>query len=261
MDLIDHERKFHDNVAIHRFKTRRLINRLATSFYDKEIVWAPVWEELGNLSGKIVLDYGCGTGGFSFKLVQMGAIVYGIDISKEMILLAKKHICQGIRPPEFLICDAHRTSFPDAFFDVIFGNGILHHLDLEIAFREIARILKPGGRGYFMEPLALHPLLRIVRRLTPQARSGDERPLTFQDIELAKRFFSKVIHTEYFLLSVGAAPIGLLSTAFQKVIVKICHRLDRFVFWILPCTRRYAWITMIRLEKGMHLTHVCQHFK
>lgn len=250
MGRIDRERQFHDHLAMHQFKPRRLFHRLATSFYDRKIVWSPVWRELGDLSGKVVLDYGCGAGGFSFELAQKGGIVYGIDLSDEMILLSQRSIRPLANcPAKFLVCDAHQTCFPEAFFDFVFGNGILHHLDLRIAYREIARILKPGGRAYFVEPLALNPLLRLVRRLTPQARSQDEKPLTFQDIELASRFFAKVMHYEYFLLSVGAAPVGLLSTSLQKAIVKMCHSVDNFIFRTLPWTRRYAWITMIRLEK------------
>lgn len=248
MGRLERERHFHDLLAKTQFKPRKILNRMATAFYDKSLTWGPVWKEVGDFSGKVVLDYGSGKGEFSIELARKGGIVYGIDISEELVQLAKQNIPANVHPPQFIVGDAHHTPFPDQYFDLIVGNGILHHLDLGAAYREIRRILKPGGVAYFLEPLALHPLLRIVRYLTPQARSDDERPLTFQDIAIARRWFSKVAHQEYFLLSVALAPVGLLNTSLQRALVRIIHRVDEVIFDMFPWSRHYAWITMITLE-------------
>src|SRR5205807_1094253 len=90
---------------------------------------------------------------------------------------------------DFLVDDAHATTFPDDSFDLIVGVAILHHLDLEVALREIRRVLRPGGRAVFLEPLWHNPLLRLGRRLTPSARTPDEHPLTVQDWELCHAIF------------------------------------------------------------------------
>ena len=249
MERVDNERKFHDQLAKRGFIDRSLLRRMACGFYDKEIVWAPVWQNIGDLSGKVVLDFGCGAGDFSLYLAGRGAIVHGIDISEELISMAERSIAGSDYHVEFFVSDAHRTEFPDHFFDFVFGNGILHHLDLETAYNELARILKPTGKAFFMEPLARHPAVRLVRRLTPRARSIDERPLTLHDINLAEGFFKEVLQEEYFLLSVAAAPLYLMSARIGKFAIRVLHGIDRFVFTLAPRSREYAWITLLTLVR------------
>src|SRR5438270_352918 len=60
---------------------------------------------------------------------------------------------------DFAVMDAEHTTFPDASFDLIVGSGILHHLDLDRTYTEIARLLAPGGRAVFVEPLGHNALI------------------------------------------------------------------------------------------------------
>lgn len=73
MSHVERERKFHDKLAEEGFARRRLVHRLTASFYDKDLLWKPIWIFLGDLKGKVVPDYGCGAGGFSFELAKRGA--------------------------------------------------------------------------------------------------------------------------------------------------------------------------------------------
>src|SRR3546814_15436315 len=77
----------------------------------------------------------------------------------------------------FSVDNAEQTSFPDASFDRIGGSGILHHLDLDSAYAEIARLLKPGGRAVFLEPLGHNPLYHAYRDRPPPMRTENENPL------------------------------------------------------------------------------------
>ena len=249
---IEREREFHNSLTDHKFDERRLINRLSRSFYSKgerSPIWGPVWSQV-NLSGKQVLDYGCGDGGFSFLLASRGAWVEGIDISDSLVKLATQSVPEGIPKPRFSVRDAHATGFADGTFDYVFGNGILHHLELEKAYREAARVLKPGGRAFFMEPMEQHPLLVLLRKTTPAARSVDERPLTLKEIEMAGGFFQDVEHTEHFLLAVMAAPVHMASDKVAFSIVRGLDWLDRKIFRIFPGLRRYAWLSMLELGKA-----------
>lgn len=91
-----------------------------------------------------VLDAGCAFGRDTRYLSSKGFDVVGIDLSKELIARAKElslHI-------DFSVQDIRKTNFEDNSFDGIWSSATLLHLkdeDLEIALKELARILKPKG--------------------------------------------------------------------------------------------------------------------
>jgi SAM-dependent methyltransferase len=250
MKRAERERRFHNKLAASRFCDRRLVHRLSANLYDKEPIWGGIWDELGDTRGKIALDYGCGTGGFSISLHEKGLLVYGIDIAEQLVRIARHSVpAEFSDTMHFHVMDAHRLGFPNSCFDYVFGNGILHHLELEMAYAEIARVLKPGGKAFFMEPLALHPGLRIFRRLTPRARTEDESPLSFEDIDRARNSFNLVDHSEHYLFAVGAAPLNLIGEGVARPVIRMLCSFDQLVLKLLPAMRTYAWITVIRLVK------------
>lgn len=249
---IEREREFHNCLAESEFESRKLINRLSWSFYSKgerSPIWGPVWSQI-DVRGKSVLDYGSGDGGFSFDLARRGALVEGIDISELLVKVATRTVPEGIPRPKFSVRDAHATGFRDESFDYVFGNGILHHLELEGAYREIARLLKPGGRAFFMEPMEQHPLLVLLRKATPSLRSVDEKPLNLEEIKMAQRFFPNVRHTEHYVFAVVAAPIHLASRTAAFWVIKGLDQVDRGMIRIFPGLRRYAWQCLLELEKS-----------
>ena len=85
--------------------------------------------------------------------------------------------------------NCEKTKFNDNSFDIIYGSGILHHLDISLCLKEMYRLLKPGGRFLFIEPLGTNPLINFYRKLTPKSRSKDEHPLINDDFELIKKIF------------------------------------------------------------------------
>ena len=138
-----------------------------------------------NLLEKVVLDFGCGKGLDSLKLLKAGATVYGIDIAKNYInasIQLAKNNGFSEKNFNFKVMDAHNLKFEENKFDLVIGNGILHHLDKIVAIKSIYRVLKPGGRLVFKEPLADNPLLKIFRFFTPKARTEDEEPFSKKDL-------------------------------------------------------------------------------
>ena len=134
-----------------------------------------------NSKSLTVLDYGCGKGLDTLKFLKAGAKTFAIDISEKYVELTKQlAIKNNFKEKEFdfRVMDAHNLKFEDNFFDLIVGNGILHHLDSEKALKSIHKVLKPGGRVIFFEPLADNPLLKLFRFLTPKARTIDEAPFS-----------------------------------------------------------------------------------
>lgn len=159
----------------------------------------------------IVLDYGCYDGTETSKYLGYGArFIYGIDISGEAIGRAKaRYSASNV---EFRTADAHNLPFEDDTFDLVVGRAILHHLDVEIAYREISRVLKPGGVATFVEPLRGNPLAKLVRLLTPNARTEDECPLSSKDIKMGNEIIGAGSH---YFSGFFSAPIG--------AIVSICN--------------------------------------
>lgn len=248
------EQGYYDRLALEGSETRSFLDRFSRAFYHKGEegrLWGPVWQRI-NLRDAVVLDYCCGNGAFSWRLARLGAFVQGLDISPELINLARQYAPQaGMngRSPNFQVGDAQDLPFDDDHFDYVVGNGVLHHLDLDKAYSEIARVLKPGAKAIFAEPMYYHPALWCLRRLTPKSHTADERPLSLEDIEKAKKWFRRCSHQEHFLFSVCAAPIHLLGTDIALSVINKIDEFDERVMNAQPWLRRYAWLTVLELEK------------
>jgi len=145
-----------------------------------------------NSSNSDILDYGCGVGSSLEKVIKFKPKkIIGIDISEVSIEKAKTN-CGLKSNIELYVDNCEKTKFENNSFDIVYGTGILHHLNFEICLDEIQRILKPGGRLLFIEPLGTNPFINLYRRLTPKSRSIDEHPLVENDLNLIKNRFQKV---------------------------------------------------------------------
>jgi len=92
--------------------------------------------------GEHVLDLGCGTGHLAERIQKTGALVSGIDSSKDMIAQAK----QNFPDIKFSVADATNFYF-DKPFDAIFSNAVLHWIkNQDGLIKNVYDNLKPGGR-------------------------------------------------------------------------------------------------------------------
>lgn len=198
-------------------------------------------------AGKRILEYGCGPGSKSFELARRGAIVTGIDISPVAIDIARAQAKeQGLEDvTRFEVMDAESTTFPDGSFDLIVGGAILHHLDLHRSYAELSRLLAPGGRAVFIEPLGHNALINLYRRLTPAARTVDEHPLLRADLRLAEKYFAGVRVFYYHLVALAAAPFA--KTPLFKPVLASLSALDRALLSI-PALQPYAWISVLEFR-------------
>ncbi|MDN5726996.1 MAG: class I SAM-dependent methyltransferase, partial [Propionibacteriales bacterium] len=95
------------------------------------------------------LEIGAGTGFFTLNLIQAGVITEGhvSDISPGMVEAAKANAQRLGFTVEGRVADAETLPYEDDTFDLVVGHAVIHHIpDVEKAFREIRRVLKPGGR-------------------------------------------------------------------------------------------------------------------
>lgn len=155
-----------------------------------------------------VLELGCKTWPFFFR--RNGLVpkdLTCVNISEAELEEGRSQVGEGPLRPNFKIMDAHALEFPDEHFDVVFGTGILHHLDLDRALTEVRRVLRPDGVVLFFEPLDNNPVGRVVRRLTPRSRTADERPLRHADLARIGHVFDCDLHFEQLL----TVPAGVVS--------------------------------------------------
>ncbi len=200
-----------------------------------------------NCSGKKVLEYGCGLGSYAHSLAEKNADVFGIDISEFAIKAAREGAKKRGVSIDFRVMNAERLEFAAETFDIICGTSILHHLDLALSVAEIRRVLKPGGRAVFIEPLGHNPLINLFRLITPAMRSHDEHPLKVKDLQrLSKQFQSVVIH-HYFLISLVAFPFH--KRKFYNKLGYLLESIDKVVFRLFPPAKKYSWQIIINIIK------------
>ncbi len=97
--------------------------------------------------GMHILDVGCGTGNFSIKLAEMGCKVIGIDISSEMLEIAKEKAKKRGLDIEFHVMDVYRLEFEDNTFDGVFSMAAFEFIEKpKKAYKEMYRVLKLNGQ-------------------------------------------------------------------------------------------------------------------
>ena len=98
-------------------------------------------------SGMRVLEIGSGTGIYSIPFAQQGCNVTGIDISGEMLAIARQKVIEQQLNLDFIHMDANALHFSENTFERIYSMGVLDFVDdLEHAFEQAYRVLKPGGK-------------------------------------------------------------------------------------------------------------------
>jgi ubiquinone/menaquinone biosynthesis C-methylase UbiE len=162
------------NLVFHDETSREYDKKWAIRFDDDMAEFVLTKFELG-LGGPFpkgvrIMEIGCGTGYAMLNLGLAGVLeeAWGCDISQGMLdvcgdnaekLGIKVHLKQA---------DAERLPYDDESFDLVIGHAVLHHLpDLDTSFREIHRVLRPGGKCVVAgEPTVVgHRLARVAKAI------------------------------------------------------------------------------------------------
>lgn len=162
-----------------------------------------------------------------------------INISEAELSKGREAALSSRSAPTFHLMDAHHLDFEDDYFDFVYGGAVLHHLDLPIAYSEIARVLKPNGLMIFAEPLDTNPVAKLVRWLTPKARTPDEHAFRRIDIELTRKRFDCELEFEQFL----TVPFGLIAGRLlenpDNSLMRSAFRFDEWLKHAVPAVGPY----------------------
>jgi ubiquinone/menaquinone biosynthesis C-methylase UbiE len=149
-EILDVNRRYHD-VAAADYDAKWGI-----SFGEigRRQVLGKVTKLLGDRPGPFprALEIGAGTGYFTLNLLQAGMIGSATctDISPGMLETLETNARRLGLEVETVACDAGELPFDDASFDLVLGHAVLHHLPaLQRSFRELERVLAPGGTLFF----------------------------------------------------------------------------------------------------------------
>ncbi|HKS07965.1 MAG TPA: class I SAM-dependent methyltransferase [Pyrinomonadaceae bacterium] len=205
---------------------------------------------LGDVRGKTILEYGCGDGLNTVVLANRGAKVVALDISAELLDVAHKRLeANGCEDDvELLIGSAHGLPLSDESVDVIFGMAILHHLELELASREVCRVLKKGGRAIFEEPTRNSKLVAKLRKLFPQRAevSPFERPLTTKEM----KEFAEPCCYEAKTFQLVFSSLASLAPRWRGPALDLSAQVDAQLLRLFPPLAYYGTVTVFQMVKA-----------
>jgi len=208
----------------------------------------------GGWTGKRVLDYGCGNGTWALYLRLTGAAhVIGVDLAENGVRRGMQRVrAQGEADAVQLVCgDATRLPLADASVAMVVGHGVLHHIiKYPGIFPELHRVLRPGGRGFFLENLADNPLFRLWWWWKGEVEEGDV-PIFRREVQHLARDFARVgITGTDFFHSAATFVFRPQPAAWRRTVLRATHAADRALFRVLPLARRWGSFSFIELEKG-----------
>ncbi len=242
----DAQKRDLNNLGFDDSLIKRYTETSADTFYALEYAY----HLLGDVTGKTVLDYGCGAGENSVLIAKRGGNVTGVDISPELLEIAaqRMNVHDIENNYEFKVGSAHDLPIEDESVDVVFGMAILHHLDLELSSKEVFRVLKKGSRAIFLEPVRNSKLIKFVRKMIPYQSpdvSPFERPLTEKELEdYAAKF------TGYELRAFSLPFVNLMEVL--KMPKKVFHsaiKVDGKILKHLPQMKNFASVRVIQMRK------------
>jgi SAM-dependent methyltransferase len=250
MSRLTSEQAFHDRQARARAHCRPgFTHTLCFSdadYLDHETWIRPAFAQLGELRGFSALDYGCGHGMAAVVLARRGATVCALDLSHGYLSEARRRAQANGATVMFVQADAERLPFPAGYFQRVWGNAVLHHLNVPQAAGELYRVLAPRGVAVFCEPWGGNPLLSWARENLAYAgkdRTPDEQPLRYAQVHALQAVFPQVDIRGYQLLSMVRRVLG------EGRIVRGLGHCDRVLLNRVPGLQRMCRYVVLSLRK------------
>lgn len=190
-----------------------------------------------------VLEIGCGTGYFTKEIIKTKAKICAIDISEDLINIAKNEIkCENL---EFKIDNAYKMTFPDSTFDIVIGSSVLHHLEIDKAISEIYRVLKPGGAIFFTEPNMMNPQIALQKNISYLKKKSGDSPNEIAFFRWSLR--AKLKKSGF--NNIKIEPFDFLHPLVPRQLIKIVNTLG-LLFEKIPLIKEIAGSIFIRAVKN-----------
>lgn len=158
-----------------------------------------IMQRLGEIRGKRVLDLGCGAGEAAVYFALQGADVVAADISPGMVEAARRLAAMHGVSLTGHVLNAMEPDLPEGSFDIVYAANLLHHTEPAGTLEVMYKLLVPGGRACFWDPLKHNPVINVYRRIASGVRSEDERPLSINIIKTVRSMFSSVDYDTFWL--------------------------------------------------------------
>jgi len=228
------EEIFHDEWAASVDVTKINVRQMNEACTAPEMRY--IRQALGNLTGRTLLDVGCGLGEASVYFALLGADVTATDISPGMCDTARRLAeANGVKISTHVSAAEDLGLAADIKFDVIYTGNTLHHVDLAATMPRLLKHLKPDGMFVSWDPVAYNPIINVYRRRAMQVRTEDEHPLRLADIRAVRGHFRES-HTRWFWL----------STLFIFCVMAVVQRRDpnaeRYWKKVVEEADRWAWL-------------------
>ncbi len=198
--------------------------------------------KMGEFTGNSnILEIGCGTGLFTEKVYnKTKAKITAIDISQTLLDKAKAKLPDVA----FKTDDAMNLSFGNNSFIGVFGSSVLHHLDIEKAFKEIFRVLKPEGKMIFAEPNMLNPQIFIQKNIPFIKKLMGDSP---DETAIVRWNTSKLLKNTGFK-NVNIFPYDFLHPKTPEFMLNFVNRLGK-ISEKIPLIKEIAGSVIIYAEK------------
>lgn len=206
------------------------------------------WLDQRCLADMKILDFACGNGENGVYAATAGAECIGIDISPEGVANANKNAEKfGVADRcRFVAMDGENMTFADNTFDLGVEYGALHHVELDKALSELARVLKPNGEMICVEALRHNPLIHWYRRRTPHLRTEWEvdHILGVESLDIMRKYFGKVEVRFFHLTALALVP--LRKTFLFRFLLPVTNFIDRILL-STQLVGKYGWIMVVEL--------------